>query len=115
MLSKKRSRSIVVECEEYRWSIADAGVYGTLAIQHAEANGQRLEVIVQLIDEGPTGSGADAQPGLIRSVTPVLVERIIRDGLTLGWLPKRRFPPLEATLNALDKLEVRRGLQKDCH
>jgi hypothetical protein len=114
MLSKKRSRSIVVGCEEYRWSVAEDGVYGTLAIQHAEAHGQRLEVIVQLIDEGRAESGADAQPGLIRSVTPVLVERIIRDGLTIGWLPKRKTPPLEATLNAVGKLEVRRGRQKDC-
>lgn len=110
MLSKKRSRSIVVGGEEYRWSIADDGIYGTLAIQHADANGQRLEVIVQFIDDGCAESGVSTRSGLIRAVTPVRIEKIIRDGLTIGWLPQRRFPPLEVTLNALDRLEVRRGL-----
>jgi hypothetical protein len=117
MLSKKRSRPIVVDQQEYRWSIADDGQYVTLAIQLLEANGQRLEAAVETDLrrywlETPMNARTNTQPSKWRPVTPSLVAKIIKNGLALGWTPGRKLPPLEVSLNAGDELELRRGLKK---
>ncbi len=113
MLSKKRSRPIVVDQQEYQWSIADDGLYVTLAIQLPETNGQRLEAIVET-DVGRywLERPMNTQPLNLRPVTPSLVAKIIKNGLALGWTPGRKAPPLEVSLNARDELEVRNGLRK---
>ena len=110
MLSKKHSRPIVVERRKYRWSIAGDGLYVTLAVQLPESNGQRLEVIIDRdVGRYRLEKSADAHSLLLRPVTPSLVAMIVKNGLAIGWMPESKSSPLEATLNARDELEVRRG------
>ncbi len=102
MLSKKNSRLIDVEGQKYRWSVSGDSGYNVVIVQHAEANGQRLETIIPL----PEGSSLSA-------ITPSTVAQTIKDALKLGWRPEQKSSPLQLSMNADELLEVMRGLGTD--
>ncbi len=99
MLSRKKSRVIVFEGQKYRWSVSGDSGYSVLVVQHTETDGQRLEIITSLV-EGPT----------VNAITPSFVVQTIKDALKTGWTPLQKAPPLELSLNAVGRLEIRRGL-----
>lgn len=110
MLSKKRSRPIVVGNERYRWSVGKGSGYVVLAVQHDEANGQRLETVIST-DVGEFWVEFPHVDGLtLKVIKPSLVSRIILDALQMGWRPKEKRSPLETTLNANEQLDIRRGI-----
>ena len=105
MLSKKRSRPIVFNTHQYRWSVAEDGEFATIAVQRSTIDGQKLEVIVRAISwQVDTGVAA------FRPITPALVSQIMAKAMDCGWEPGQRHPPLELSLNESDELLVRRGL-----
>ncbi|MGH1417551.1 MAG: hypothetical protein ACRBCJ_01700 [Hyphomicrobiaceae bacterium] len=113
MLSKKSSRAITVGDDTYRWAIAPDGQWVTLVVQHAEVNGQRLEIRIQVHFSSQAKLYAGVtNPAPIRVVKPALVAELIARSLEIGWLPKTARPPLELTLERNDDLKVRRGLGK---
>lgn len=99
MLPKKNSRAIEVGDESYRWAVSGDSGFNVLVVQHAAANGQRVEVIASTPDEGGPAS-----------ITPALVAQAVREAMQIGWKPKDRASPLVLTLNQKQQLEIRRGL-----
>ena len=108
MLSKKGSRGITHEGQPYRWSVAPDGVYATIVVQHAEENGQRLEV--NLRTHLGSGEGQESFTPEIRPITPALVADLIGRAKALGWQPEQAAPPAELSLSEEDALTVRRGI-----
>ena len=111
-LSKRKSRTIVVDENEYRWSPSQDSGYMVLVVQSISGEGRKLEVIISddkniIIENGSyTIENGDTNKLLI---TPKLVQRIIRDALRIGWNPTEMDPPVELSLNK-GSLEIRRGL-----
>jgi len=110
MLSKKKSRPITVNDQKYRWAIAPDGEYVTLVVQHAESNGQKLEIIIKTDVNRFWLEFPNTGDLNMRVVTPSLVSNLIEEALNLGWLPTLKNSPLELSLNEEEKLQVRRGL-----
>lgn len=102
-LPKKTSRSINVDGQSYRWMIRDNGDHYLLAIQHASGRGQKLTLSLYA-----EGRRIDL-PAL--EVTPGLVEKIIREGLKMGWQPERLGSPQSMRIRQGDALID--GLKQD--
>lgn len=83
-LSKRNSRSIVVDGAPYRWAFSMDSGYATIAIQHGSGSGQRLEA--------QTGSWVWGER---RTKSPATVSSIIRFALEQGWEPTHPGPPLQ--------------------
>ena len=109
-LSNRKSRKIIVDDEEYRWSPSQDSGYMILVVQNASGQGKRLEVVVS--DDKNIVIENDnyiIEIGGKLMITPKLVQKVIRDALLLGWKPKDLGAPVELSLNG-GALEVRRGL-----
>ena len=113
-LSNRKSRKIVVDEKEYRWSPSQDSGYMILVVQHSSGNGKKLEVIISedrniVIENGSYSIEVGFSDKLI--ITPKLVQSVIRDALAMGWKAKGNGSPVELSLNEVEgKLEVRRGL-----
>ena len=111
-LSKRNSRKIVVDEEAYRWSPSQDSGYMVLTVQNDSGHGAKLEVIISddkniVIENGSYSIEIGESNRLM--ITPSLVEKIIRDSISLGWSPSENGKPVE--LNLIDKkLEIRRGI-----
>ncbi len=110
-LSKKKSRKIVVDGEEYRWSPSQDSGYMVLVAQGSNGKGKKLEVIISddkniVVEDGYTIEVGSSDKLMI---TPSLVEKVIADALVKGWNPSTKGPPVELSL-INGQLEVRRGL-----
>lgn len=99
MLSKKNSRIIDVEGQKYRWSVSGDSGFNVLVVQHAETNGQRLEILMPLTEESTNSP-----------ITPASVAQATKDALEIGWTPLKKAPPLELSLNADGLRDIRLGL-----
>jgi hypothetical protein len=113
-LSIRKSRKIVVNDVEYRWSSSQDSGYMVLVAQHSSGNGRKLEVIISddrniVIENGNYSIEIGDTDKLI--ITPRLVQAVIRDALDLGWKPTENGPPVELAFNENSgKLDIRRGL-----
>ncbi len=111
-ISKRKSRKIVVDGHNYRWSPSQDSGYMVLVVQDYSGNGKKLEVVISddrniVIENGSYSIEVGDSKKLI--ITPKLVENIIRDSIKIGWNPHVAGPPVELFLNE-ESLEVRRGL-----
>lgn len=111
-LSKKKSRKIVVDGLEYRWSPSQDSGFMILVVQHISGKGKKVEVIISddkniIIENGSYSIEFGDTNKLI--ITPRLVETIVKDSIKLGWNPIEKGPPVQLTLND-KKLIIRRGL-----
>lgn len=111
-LSKRKSRKIVVDEKEYRWSPSQDSGYMVLIVQNISGEGRKLEVVISdekniTIENGSyTIKNGDTNKLFI---TPKLVQQLIRDAVQIGWNPIDMGPPVELSL--IDgALEIRRGL-----
>ncbi len=82
-LSKKKSRSIMVNDVEYRWAFSMDSGYATIVLQHGSGTGQRVEA-----QTGRWNWGDE------RSVSPAVVARLIEFAQKQGWDPTTSGPPL---------------------
>lgn len=111
-LSKRKSRKISVDGEDYRWSPSRDSGYMVLVVQHISGKGKKLEVIISddeniVVENGTYSIEIGDQNKLI--ITPKLVEILIRDSIYLGWNPSEKGPPAELSLNE-GTLSIRRGI-----
>ena len=111
-LSKRKSRKIVVDNKEYKWSPSQDSGYMILVVQDISGKGKKLEVIISddkniLIENGSYSIEIGSINKLI--ITPSLVQKIIQDALKIGWQPKNIGSPVELTYNS-GELNIRRGL-----
>ncbi len=109
-LSKRKSRKIIVDGEEFRWSPSQDSGFMVLVAQH-HTNGKKIEVVVSndpnvVIENGSYSIEVGTSKLLI---TPKLVESVIRDSIKIGWNPYENGSPVQMTLRD-DRLEVLRGL-----
>ena len=102
-LSRKRSRTLKVGSETYRWSVSEDSGYSVLVVQSATGSGQKREVIQSWADPAPAGSAARPGPS---PITPGQVADAIRMALARGWEPDRRDPqPFRHSLESWDSIE----------
>ena len=106
MLSKKRSRPIHVSGLDFRWLISPESHHVTLVVQHADINGQKLEVTIpsdihRMWLEFQNGS----QDLNLKIIKPALVEKTIREAIGLGWSPEKSSAgTFKAKLDETDRL-----------
>jgi len=111
-LSKRKSRKIVVNDEEYRWSPSQDSGFMVLVVQIESGKGKKLEIVISddknvVVENGNYSiENGDVDKLLI---TPSLVQKLITDALSMGWNPKELGSPVELSLIG-NVLEVRRGL-----
>lgn len=100
-LSKKGSRSIVVDAVTYRWSSSEDSGYMVLVVQHGSGTGCKLEVVI------PDGRNIvvanddytwDVEEQTKLAIVPSLVEKIIRDAIQLGWQAEQKSSPLQLSI-----------------
>lgn len=108
MLSKKNSRPITAMDQPFRWSVSPDAQYATLVVQHAEVDGQRLEINFLAYIGQPIGDEPFTPE--IRMIAPSLVANLIARAAKLGWQPTTKAAPLEMSLSETDELTLRRGL-----
>lgn len=111
-ISKRKSRKIVVDGHDYRWSPSQDSGYMVLVVQNFSGTGKKLEVLISddrniVIENGSYSIEVGDSKKLI--ITPKLVETVIRDSIKIGWNPYIAGPPAQLSLND-DTLEIRRGL-----
>jgi hypothetical protein len=107
MLSKKKSRPIVVDGEPYRWLVSPDLKHVILVIQCATSNGQVLEVLIntdvhRFWIEFPATDNLN-----LRTIQPSLVSKVIGSALAFGWKPTAKSQPMKVSLGVEDKLEAR--------
>jgi len=111
-LSKRKSRTIVVDENEFRWSPSQDSGYMVLVVQSISGEGRKLEVIISddknIIIENGSYSIENGETNKLK-ITPKLVQQVIRDALKIGWIPTEMGPPVELSL-INGALEIRRGL-----
>jgi hypothetical protein len=111
-ISKRNSRTVIVDGEEYRWSPSQDSGYMILVVQNSSGQGKKLEVVISddkniVIENGSyTIENGDSNKLMI---TPKLVQQVIREAIVLGWNPTELGPPVELSLND-GALEIRRGV-----
>ncbi len=82
-LSKKGSRKIVIDDEEYRWAFSADSGYFYIVVQSATGNGARLEA----------QSSSDWLDFGDAHISSGDVERLIRLAMKDGWCPLNNGPP----------------------
>ena len=111
-ISKRKSRKISVDGQDYRWSPSQDSGYIVLVVQHLSGKGKKIEVVISdnkniIVENGSYSIELGDTNKLI--ITPKLVEALIRDSIKIGWNPKETGSPVELTFNE-GKLEIIRGL-----
>lgn len=101
-ISKKNSRKINVDNNEFRWSPSQDSGYMVLTIQHGSGQGRKIEVIVSddknvIIENGNYTIEVGSMGKLM--ITPSLVRKIIQDARHLGWIPLDNGKPLQLRLD----------------
>ena len=109
-LSKRNSRKIVIDGDEYRWSPSQDSGYMVLVVQHISGQGQRIEAIVSddnnvIIENGSYTMDVGGDHKLM--ITPNVVRQVIKDALQLGWRPAENGKPLGLILDN-ETMELRR-------
>lgn len=112
-LSKRKSRKIIVDDQEFRWSPSQDSGYMVLVAQHISGKGKKLEVIISddkniIVENGSYSIEVGSSSMLI--ITPKLVEQVIKDALEMGWNPLKNGPPVASSLNDNHQLQIRNGL-----
>lgn len=112
-LSRKKSRKIIIDETEFRWSPSQDSGFMVLVVQLSAGVGRRLEVVISddknvIVENGGYSIEVGDTDKLI--ITPVLVEQIIRDAKSIGWIPESVGPPVELSLID-NKIKIRRGLK----
>ncbi len=110
-LSRKHSRAIEVDGEQYRWAISPDSDFYVLVVQLGSGRGTRLEIIVDVDDHPLTEKSSSVGHGSSDQLilTPLLVGELIRSARSIGWEPNSLGAPVE--LSVVDgHLSVRRGL-----
>lgn len=74
-LSKKKSRPITVDGQDFRWQFYEDSGFSSVTVQFASGSGQKL--VVQI--PGPAH--------IHDPVTPAIVEHLIVSSMKLGWRP----------------------------
>ena len=95
--SKRDSRKIVVDGDEFRWSPSQDSGYMVLVVQHSSGQGQRIEAIISDDNNLIVESGSYAiEVGTVGKlmITPSLVSQVIKDARQLGWNPLENAKPL---------------------
>lgn len=111
-LSKKKSRKISVDQNEYRWSPSEDSGYMILVVQTISGKGKKLEIVISddenvVVENGSYSIEVSETGKLI--ITPKLVESLIRDSIEMGWEPLKMGPPVQLSLNE-GELQIRRGI-----
>lgn len=107
-LSKRKSRTIIVDNQKYRWSPSQDSGYMILVVQHFSGKGKKLEIVISddqniVIENGSYSIEIGSTNKLI--ITPKLVETLIKDSIKIGWNPLLSGPPAQLSLND-SKLEI---------
>lgn len=109
-LSKRKSRKIVVDDLEYRWSPSQDSGYMVLTVQHVSGRGMKIETFISdgkniVIENGSYSIEVGSVDKLI--ITPGLVRKVIQDARLMGWNPLENGKPLMLRLNENEmKLQV---------
>lgn len=111
-ISKRKSRKITVDNQEYRWSPSQDSGYMKLVVQDYSGKGKKLEIVVFdskkiIVENGNYSIELGDTNALI--ITPNLVATLIRYSIKIGWNPLHIGPPAELSLIE-GNLEIRRGL-----
>lgn len=101
-ISKRKSRKISVDGQEFRWSPSQDSGYMVLVVQHISGKGKKLEVIISddkhvVVENGSYSIELGDSNKLI--ITPKLVETVIRHSIRTGWNPTETGPPVRLTLS----------------
>jgi len=104
MLSRKRSRPIQVDGENYRWNIAPNDKWVTIIIQDVSSNGQRLEIRVNTDINRMWIEFPHIEDLNLKVIKPALVEKLIRMAIKFGWSPKRSGRPLKMIFTEKEQL-----------
>lgn len=102
-LSKRKSRKIVVDNDEYRWSPSQDSGYMVLTVQHASGRGRKIEVAITDHRHVTVRDGRyllEVADGHKLAITPSLVQKVIQDALELGWSPTEEGRPMSLYLDA---------------
>jgi hypothetical protein len=93
-LPKKKSRSIIIDAQKYRW-ISSGNDYGIdLYVELFDNPGQKLHVIFAYKNRRSeqTGTGKVLSQGSV--ISPQVVEKVIKQAFSIGWKPSHRAKEL---------------------
>jgi len=89
-LSKKKSRTIVVEDTTYKWTISPDSGYSIFVAEKNEFKGCKIEVYFEMfVDIKNLNSNNE-----FKIITPKDAASIIRQATVLGWNPEKKGKPL---------------------
>jgi hypothetical protein len=101
-LPKKKSRSIIVDAQKYRW-ISSGNDYGIdLYVELFDNPGQKIHVIFDYKNKTSeqTGTGKVLRQGSV--ISPQVVEQVIKLAFSKGWKPSQRAKELLLHANDIE-------------
>lgn len=104
-LSKKSSRRIVVNEENYRWTISPSSNYIVLIAEYEEVKGRRLEVKIQTDIDSFWINFPKVSDLNLKIVYPKEVAIIISTAIKQGWDPHEKGSPVKFVLSSNNVLK----------
>ncbi|NOU95606.1 hypothetical protein GC093_20575 [Paenibacillus sp. LMG 31456] len=98
-LSKKGSRKIIVNDEEFRWIISPSKDFISLIAEHGHEKGRRIEVYIKSDINRLWVEFPHIDDQNLKVITPKDTSFIISEAIKQGWNPKEKGKPMVFDLN----------------
>jgi len=105
-LSRKKSRPIIIDEENYRWAIAPDSGYVTLVVEKTGVKGQKIAVQILTDINDFWTEFPDVKNLKLDIVTPKLVRHCIIEALKKNWSPDK--PGKQMDFNLLEDYILKR-------
>jgi len=93
-LSKKKSRTIVVENTTYRWVVSPDSGYGVFVAEKENIKGRKIEVYFDTDIDSFWIEFPNTEKLNLRLITPIDAASIISEAIKQGWNPEERGKPI---------------------